>query len=92
MSATVTVRVTPNASREGVTGEAAGAIRIRLRAPAVEGKANEALIRFVGEALGVRASAVRIQRGDSARTKVISIEGMETAEATARLLARKIGT
>jgi uncharacterized protein (TIGR00251 family) len=85
MGATVTVRVVPNASREGVAGVAEGVVRIRLRAPAVEGKANRALVAFLAGDLGVRASAVRIIRGEGSRTKVISIEGLDGDEAVARL-------
>lgn len=85
MGATVTVRVVPNASREGVAGVTEGVVRIRLRAPAVEGKANRALVAFLAGDLGVRASAVRIIRGESSRTKVISIEGLDGDEAAARL-------
>lgn len=87
MTAPLTVRVTPNSSRDEVAGEVAGAIRIRLRAPAVEGKANIALLRLLAEALDVRPSAVRIVRGDTGRTKAIAIDGIEGAVAAARLLA-----
>lgn len=88
MAAMLTVRVTPNASRDEVAGEAGGVIRIRLRAPAVEGKANAALVRFVAECLGVRASSVRIVRGDTSRNKVLAIEGMEGPDAAQRLVDR----
>ncbi len=91
MGATVTVRVVPNASREGVTGVAEGVVRIRLRAPAVEGKANRALVAFLAGDLGVRPSAVRIVRGESSRTKVISIEGLDGDEALARLARGLLG-
>lgn len=88
MAATVTVRVVPNASRDEVAGESGGVIRIRLRARAVEGKANRALVEFVAERLGVRGSAVRIVRGEASRTKVVAIEGVEAHEAAARLAGK----
>lgn len=87
MAAGLTIRVTPNSSRDEVAGEAGGVIRIRLRAPAVEGKANAALVRFLAEALGVRPSAIRILRGETGRTKTVEIEGIDGPAAAARLLA-----
>lgn len=87
MTAPLTIRVTPNSSREGVSGGLGGVIKIRLRAPAVEGKANAALIRFLADALDVRQSAITITRGETGRTKSIVIDGVEGPVAAARLLA-----
>lgn len=86
MTAPLTIRVTPNSSRDEVAGEVGGAIKIRLRAPAVEGKANAALIRFLADALDVRPSAVRICRGETGRTKTVEIAGIEGRVAASRLL------
>jgi uncharacterized protein len=85
MAGLLKVRVVPNASRDEVAGFAGDALRIRVRGPAVEGKANASLARFLGEELGVRASAVRIVRGATARVKFIEIQGIETADALRRL-------
>ena len=61
-------------------------LRIRLAAPPVDGAANEALVRFLAERLGVARAAVRIDAGISARSKVVAIDGIDPATAARRLL------
>ena len=87
MAAALTIRVTPNASRDEVAGDVAGVIRIRLRAPAVEGKANAALVQFVADALGVRRSSVSITHGQTGRTKSVEVEGLDSGAVATGLLA-----
>lgn len=70
------VRVQPRASKDEIAGEMDGALKIRLRAPAVENRANEALIEFLSELLKTAKSAVRIQSGEHARTKRVEIRGV----------------
>jgi len=82
---TLRVRVQPRASRDALSGERDGALVVRLTAPPVEGAANEALARFLGEALGVAPSAVRVVRGASGRNKVVSVAGVDAATARERL-------
>lgn len=72
----VAVRVQPRASRDEVVGEMDGALKIRLQAPAVEGRANEALIDFLAELLKLPKSAVRILSGDRSRIKRVEIAGV----------------
>ena len=74
------VRVTPRASRDAIEGEHAGALRIRLTAPPVEGRANEALRRLLAERLNVPMSAIRIVAGETSRTKRVSITGVSRAQ------------
>ncbi|MBI5905973.1 MAG: DUF167 domain-containing protein [Deltaproteobacteria bacterium] len=83
--ATLPVRVVPRASREGVAGFEGGVLRIRLSAPPVEGKANEALVRFLAKALGVPRGRVTLAVGARGRSKVVRVDGMTTEEALARL-------
>lgn len=78
-SATLAVRVVPRASREGVAGSEGGVLRIRLNAPPVEGKANEALARFLAKALGVPRGSVTLVAGQKGRNKIVRIEGMTPA-------------
>ncbi|HEX9203360.1 MAG TPA: DUF167 domain-containing protein [Vicinamibacteria bacterium] len=82
---TLKVRVQPRASRDALAGERAGALVVRLTAPPVEGAANEALARFLGKALGVPPSAVRIVAGATGRNKVVTVAGLDAAAAFARL-------
>lgn len=82
---TLRVRVQPRASRDGIGGEREGALVVRLTAPPVEGKANEALARFLGRALGVPPSAVRVVQGASGRDKRVAVAGVSAAAALERL-------
>lgn len=70
------VRVQPRASKDEITGVIAGALKIRLQAPAVENRANEALVEFLAHLLKTPKSAVRILAGDRSRTKRIEIRGV----------------
>jgi len=79
------VRVRPRASRNAIAGEREGALVVRLVAPPVEGAANEALARFLGKALGVAPSAVRIVAGATGRDKLVAVAGLDAASARARL-------
>ena len=81
----LSVRVTPAAGRDAVLGWQGDALRLSVAAPAQRGKANEAVIRLLAGALGVPRQQLRIVRGQTARRKVIAIEGLNEAEARARL-------
>ena len=83
----VAIQVLPRASHDAVVGERQGAIAIRLRAPPVEGAANQALRRFLAERLGVAPSAVRLLRGERSRRKWIAVEGWSAAALHAALLS-----
>jgi uncharacterized protein len=72
------VRVQPRASKDEIAGELDGALKIRLRAPAVEDRANEALIEFLAQILNTSKSTVRILSGERSRTKRIEIRGVTT--------------
>ncbi len=64
---TLQVRANPGAKRSEVVGVVDGRLRVRVHAPAVEGKANAELIRFLAAWTGLRGSAVTIVRGEHAR-------------------------
>jgi uncharacterized protein len=84
--ATVRVHVVPNAKIDNVVGEHGGAIKVKLRAPAAEGKANAALRCFLAEKLNIPQSAITLGRGQRSRHKVIRIEGLNEQDARRRLL------
>lgn len=71
----LTIRAQPNASRSGVAGAYGDALRVRLAAPANDGKANAELVRFIAEALDVARRAVAITRGQKSRDKVVEVTG-----------------
>ena len=73
---TFSMRVQPRASKDEIAGEMGGALKVRLRAPAVEDRANEALVEFLAQLLKRPRSAVRILSGERSRTKRIEIHGV----------------
>ena len=73
---TFTVRVQPRASRDGIAGAIAGALKVRLCAPPVEHQANEALVEFLASVLKTPKSAVRIRSGEQSRMKRVEIFGV----------------
>ena len=79
------IRVKPGAKRASVGGRVGSALAVAVTAPAVEGKATEAAMRAVAEAFGVRRSAVRLVSGATSRTKIVEVDGVDTA-AVERLL------
>jgi uncharacterized protein (TIGR00251 family) len=80
------VRVQPRASKNEVSGVMDGALKIRLRAPAVESRANEALCAFLAELLKRPKSAVRLLSGERSRRKRVEIFGVSTQEIEALAL------
>jgi len=69
----LTLRVQPGARRSEVVGPHGDALRIRLAAPAVDGKANAELVRFLAAHVGLPAQAIEIVAGQTNRTKVVRI-------------------
>lgn len=83
------VSVVPNAKRSGADGLHDGALRVRLAAPPVDGKANEALLAWLAEALGLRRRDLALVRGQTARRKWVEIDAPASSviETVQRLLA-----
>ena len=79
------VHIVPNAKSDVVVGEHGGALKIKLRAPAVEGKANAALVRFLAEQLKVPRNAIVLKSGEKSRGKTIEIHGLSQEEVCRRL-------
>ncbi len=85
--ATFRVRVVPRASRNEIVGVQGEALKVRLAAPPVEGRANEALVTFLAEVLGLRPRQVRVLSGHTGREKVIAVAGIEARELARRIAA-----
>ena len=79
------VWVTPGAPRSEVAGVADGRLRVRLSAPAHEGKANTELVRLVAETLGVPRRQVAVATGATSRRKLLRVHGVTLDEARRRL-------
>ena len=73
------IRVTPRASANVVAGVRDGALLVRVTAPPVEGKANDAVVALLSTVLGVPRGSVRIERGAAARTKRVSVPRLAVA-------------
>ena len=71
----LSLHVQPGARRSAIAGLHGGALKIKVAAPAVDNKANAALIDFLGETLGVPKSAVALRHGATGRRKVVEITG-----------------
>lgn len=87
VSGRVALRVVPNSKRSAVAGRHGDAFKIKVQAPAVDGKANAALLAFLAETLGVKEGALRLVSGTAARDKVVEISGLPPGEAERRLAA-----
>ena len=83
--ARIAIKVHPRAKRTAITGRAGEAYKLDLKAPPVDGKANEECIRFFAELAGVPRSSIRIVQGAAGRMKIVEIEGVEMAEIEKRL-------
>ena len=79
------VRLTPRAHRDEVTGVRDGLVLARVRAPPVDGRANAALEKLLAKALRVPPSRVQVIRGQSAREKVVRVDGVAEDAALAAL-------
>ena len=84
--AILNVRVVPRAGRNQIQGVLGDALKVRLQAPPVEGRANRALVEFLAEQLDISSTRVRLVAGSSSRNKRILVAGVD--EVTLR---RKLG-
>jgi uncharacterized protein (TIGR00251 family) len=82
---TLAVRLHPGAKKNDVTGLHAGAVKISLTAPPVDGRANEALIEFVASLLRIPRARVALVSGMTSRMKMLRITGKSAAEVQAAL-------
>lgn len=81
----LTIQVQPRASRTELAGRHGDALKVRIQAAPVDGAANEALVRFLSEALGVPRAAVHISAGQGGRRKTVVVKGLTAAQAARRL-------
>ncbi len=84
---TLSIKAIPNAPRSAIVGWLGDALKVKVHAPPVDGKANEALCAFLADELGLPRRAVTVLRGDTARQKLLRIDGL-TLEALKAKLAR----
>lgn len=73
---TFNVKVIPRAKRNEIVGIESDAVKIRLSAPPVEGRANDALVKFLAEVLRIPRAQIEIVRGETSRHKVVRVRGV----------------
>jgi uncharacterized protein (TIGR00251 family) len=83
--AILAVHVVPRSSREEIAGLVEGAVRVRLTAPAVENRANDALVRFLSRVLDVPRRQVEVVAGMRGRRKIVRIHGATRQDVFRRL-------
>ncbi|MHB1328803.1 MAG: DUF167 domain-containing protein [Gemmatimonadales bacterium] len=81
----IDLHVQPRASRTEVAGLHGDALKLRIASPPVDGAANDEIVRFLAEQLGVARRAVTITAGASGRRKAVTVEGI-TVDAARRAL------
>jgi uncharacterized protein (TIGR00251 family) len=86
ISARISVKVKPRASREEVEGWKEDVLVVRLTSPPVDGAANSSLIRLLAKKTGVPRSRIRIVSGEKGRSKVLEFEGVELQDLRERLI------
>lgn len=92
MTASLRLRVQPGARVTGLVGWMAdGSLKLRVSAPAEEGRANRAVVELLAGTLGVRVAAVRVVRGQSARGKTVEVEGLDEHAVASRITAALAG-
>jgi uncharacterized protein (TIGR00251 family) len=85
---TLELKVIPNAPRDEIAGWLGDALKVKIKAPALEGRANEALLDFLATQLGVPRRDLTLVRGDKSRRKVVQIAGLASAGRRLSLAAR----
>lgn len=83
----VHVHVQPRAGKDAITGRHGDALRVRVHAPPVDGRATEAVRRLLAAAFGVPAAAVELASGERSRMKRYRLRGLARRDAEARLAA-----
>jgi uncharacterized protein (TIGR00251 family) len=83
-SCTLAIKAIPNAPRNEVVGWLGDVLKVRIHAPPVEGRANDALCEFLAASLSLHRRAVTVLRGDTSRQKVVRIDGLSLEEIQAR--------
>lgn len=78
----IKIKVTPRAKANKIIGWQGDALRVRLTAPPVDGKANEALIKFLAGEWKISQSSVKILKGESGREKLVEIPDIKLKQSS----------
>ena len=86
-SCTLELKTIPNAPRDALAGWLGDALKVKVHAPALDGRANEALLAFLAAELALPRRAITLVRGEKSRHKVVHLEGVTLAQVKACLPA-----
>jgi len=81
----IRVRVQPRAGRDEIVGPYGSVLRVRVAAPPLAGRANDALVRLMAKTLRVRRGAVEVTAGHRGRLKTVVVRGLSPGEVRSRL-------
>ena len=84
-SCKLAIKAIPNAPRNAVVGWLGDALKVKVHAPALEGRANDELCEFIADTLGLPRRAVTVALGDKSRQKLLQIDGLTLADVRQRL-------
>ncbi|MFA6288141.1 MAG: DUF167 domain-containing protein [Opitutaceae bacterium] len=84
-SCKLAIKAIPNAPRNAVAGWLGDALKVKVHAPALEGRANDELCEFIADTLDLPRRAVTVAHGDKSRQKLLSIDGLTLDEVRERL-------
>ena len=84
-SCKLAIKAIPNAPRNAVAGWLGDALKVKVHAPALEGRANDELCEFIADTLGLPRRAVTVAHGDKSRQKLLAIDGLTFDEVRDRL-------
>lgn len=77
---TLELKTIPNAPSTTIVGWLGSAVKIKVHAPPLEGRANDALLEFLAKELGISRRSITLIRGDKSRQKLVRIDGLNLAE------------
>jgi uncharacterized protein (TIGR00251 family) len=87
MNCRIAIKAIPNAPRNQVAGWMGDMLKVKVHAPALEGRANEELCEFLAEELGLPKRAVALVHGEKSRQKLVAIEGLDLQHVKAKFAA-----
>ncbi|MGC3991265.1 MAG: DUF167 domain-containing protein [Chthoniobacteraceae bacterium] len=87
MPATLSLQITANARRNEIVGWLGDRLKVKVHAPAVDGKANRELLEFLAETLGVKPGDLEITHGAHAKSKTIRVQSLDE-----KILREKLAT
>lgn len=85
MNCRLAIKAMPNAPKNAVAGWLGEALKVKVHAPAIEGRANEELCEFLAETLDIPKRAVTLVHGDKSRQKLVQIDGLDFAAVKSKL-------